>query len=452
MLMKYFICAISLCNTFSVVCMQMQKECPRLPFIEPNPYAMQTEKQPPYIITTSATNNHILTAMEPGWEKLNEIGNERYTSNAIPLEPMYYSPQVQSQKKYEQEHKPLLRVNPFGPSDDEHMQRVCAKVSTLIASDNLHKKYTQEFTRMIHDCIDDCKAVKKQYGINEDHLGAYAHKQELCKTALFFSSLKRYNGAIAVDDEKKPRHFGELSDLAKALGLTCDMIEKPLPMTMAMKLLVDDICNIEDVKDYSLKELVTLLYSGKKLEQKNYESIVVEPEWKKSFVSDAFTFACCYVNWNGTIRFSGGPFDSIIEKVHDAQKNGSLTNERDLGFFALRYEPIIWQDGFDMKLSYATHKNSISLLAFLITRYNNARVSKITPTHNHLESYLLAKKLHCAWPTAFDARLLDSQHVAFEEKLELRKNIGLIFTYPNHYVEQYVAALYSPESEGYSAL
>ena len=448
MLMKYFICAISLCNTFSVVCMQMQKECPRLPFIEPNPYAMQTEKQPPYIITTSATNNHILTAMEPGWEKLNEIGNERYTSNAIPLEPMYYSPQPQSQKKYEQEQqKPLLRVNPFGPSDDEHMQRVCAKVSTLIDGDNLRKKYTQEFTTMIHECIRDCRQVKKQYGINEDHLGAYAHKQGVHKAALFFSSLKRYNGTIALDDEKKSRHFGELSDLAKALGLTADMIDKPLPMTMAMKLLVDDICNIEDAKDYSLKELVTLLYSGKKLEQKNYKSIVVDPEWKKSFVSDAF---CYHMGEKGDYS-SASTMDSVIEKVHDAQKSGNLTNERDLGFFALRYEPT-WQDGVTMNFFYAIHKNRISLLAFLIAQYNNARGLKVTPTSVDIKAYLLAKKLHCAWPTAFDARLLDSQHVAFEEKRELLKNIEFVCNYPNYYVEKYVAALYLPQSEGYSAL
>lgn len=437
--MIYIACVIiGLSNVSFVASMEKERLLP----------VIKHETYPSYIITTPAyfsyinpmhISNQIIPAMEPGWEKLNEIANISYTSincTVEPLQPVYHDKREQRERDSSQS---FVRTNNLPPLRKEHMQRLYEQVKQLIDPENITSKYSQRFTLMMHRCINDCNTAKQLYDITEDRLGKFAFKQHNAwEAALFFSSLKQYNKAIILNDEKMPLHFGGLSDLAQALGLSLDMLNKPLSMTIAMKLFVEDICHINRAKKKYSKVLVSLLYSGKKIVKEHEGCIVVDPEWRKLFFDDAFRYL-----WR-PVKL-GGLLDAMITKLALMKKAECFDNDYSFVNFAFNYDPgslerfkMAW---IEADVSYVSQKNKVALLSVLIAKYNSARGSKINPTNKDLGAYLLAKKLHIALPDSCDASLLDPQRVAFQEKSALINQIDDLVECSCYHAEKYAACL-----------
>jgi hypothetical protein len=427
MVMRYSVCVISLCNIFSVVC--MERERPQLPRHEP--YPMQYTQQPQYIIsvpTTYSTNNHVITAMEHGWEQLHEIEYAPYRSHAIPLQPMYYP---QQQQHYASQI--VLNTHKSVPSNYERMKKLYDKVAQLFSFEDVTCEKTDEFSVKINACVNACNKAKK-YEINEDNLSKFAMQQkEDCasKAAVFFCLLKKYNQTTMIEDGETNIPLIKSSSLAQSLDLVVDMMIKQVYVSQAMESLFMGICGVKITRESFLRELVTWLHANKQGEKENNTFIPLDPEWRKSFLYYAF----------GIINkhYSVNMIYSVLETIEKAKMYGVLDNERDLGYYALAYKTTLL-DTMTMEpvnYFYDSTKGKISLLCSCVEKYNRVRSSKTTPTSCDVSCYNMAKDVHLIVPDA-----LNSNTIAYEEYDQLLKNIDILRESPEPEVQRCVNVLY----------
>ena len=426
MVMRYSISVISLCNIFSVVC--MERERPQLPQYEPYPIQYA---QPQYIISTSTTyptNNHIIPAMEHGWEQLHEIEYAPYRSHAIPLQSMYYP---QQQQHYASQI--VLNTHKSVPSHCERMKKLYDQASQLFGFKDIASDKVDQFRVKINACVNACNKAKK-YEINEDNLSKFAMQQKgdfAFKTAVFFYLLKKYNQTTMIEEGEANIPLVALSPLAQSLDLVVEMLTKQVYVSEATRSLCRAVAMVGCTQESSLRELVTWLHANKQGEKADNTFIPLDPEWRKSFLYYAFAIINKY--YSVTMMYS------ILETIEKAKMYGALDNERDLGYYALAYKTTLL-DTMTMEpvnCYYDSTKGKISLLCSHIEKYNRVRNSKTTPTSSDLFSYNVAKDVHLIVPEA-----LNSNNIAYEEYDQLIKNIDILRDSPEPEVQRIVNVLY----------
>lgn len=387
----------------------------------------------------------------PSTEGLEELFQLKPIYKPIQLEPEI---KHTAQRKQIVQNKVVQTVVPQPVIEHSNTFKLPLRISRLPyqqpCNDRMKKLYNQalecvnfsykalhrdELLPSLNVCIDSFNEVK-QYGINEDLLSKFAMQQDdncARDTALFYGFLKFYNQQMLTDDGKVEVSLGlQWTPLAEALDLPREIFTEQLfCVSQAIKTLVDDLVVLKNSKDNSMHNLATWLYGDKTLKEENNKDITLDSKWWNSF----FAKACRFLNWR-VISLHYDELEEILAIVDQAKKQGLLTNEHDLGYDALEYKPT-FLEGLTMFRLYDIYKNKISLLCTMIEKYNRLRGSKLTPTHDDIVCYKSAKTIHIIVPET-----LGADAIAFDEFEQLCKNIDILNTSNDRYVQECVDVLY----------
>ena len=268
-----------------------------------------------------------------------------------------------------------------------------------------------------YKCINDCNYVKRYY-IDEDHMGKFAleHDNVNQKNSLFFYFLKRYNQKAATLREIPPTTW---SPLAERLGIA--------PIGSSLRILIRDtnalLFNI--IPHYH--ELVSFIHSNQKFAQLGDSSLVIDEDWQKKFLYNAFAVLSIEEPHNALRDIV-----TFVTRVKDLNKINEIS---DLGYLALSYKTT----GLGGK------KGQIALLCTCIERYNKIRGKKITPPARLYNIYKASAPLHIIFPDTFDINLLNAEKIAFAEYAQLLDDIGVIKEAHDEAVDKCIKKFYPPQ-------
>ncbi|HLW73302.1 MAG TPA: hypothetical protein VKR54_04620 [Candidatus Babeliales bacterium] len=464
----------------------------KFPYDE-QPYHTQTSKGKPLLFSYSAQYNlpqndcnsiplqpitpqqpnHICTANQPGWEKLNDIVYAPYTSDqpiahnpTDKLRPIYIPITTLPQKSItKQKEEPLPRTIVPKQPDNDLMQKLYNSTYNFIDTKIFSQKHIaqhvqdQYLTLLI---LDINKA--RINGINEDVMGQFAHKQDdhitsLIGTTLFFSLLKRYT--LTVNETKEPLPFGFEKPYIYENNLI-EIFNNSSHPNNTYKSDTNDICfqmnkypafirlyrmlhhAFQTCGSESLDLCGTYLYADQTIVTQNCAQGFYT-DLKNEFYSKAYDMF-----FKGT-SLPEGIYD-LLQIIKTAKNKHDIQNEAELGYDILTFKPTnaiaITNTMYQMynynDEKYAPHnaKKRISLFCKLVEKYNHARTTKKIPTDKQYIVYKMIHTLDLALPDVFNNELLDDNQYAFTEWEQLERSTKALEYADDQQIQQCVDQLY----------
>jgi hypothetical protein len=466
---KAYVLLLIASHVVSLSSMEMQKHKQQL--FPKSPYSDTTEIPLATLNPRTAIATHIqksapiaIVANEPGWKKCNEIMNMTYKRNqpivihnpfTPDLTPIYKQP---TKSIKHQEKKPLLRTNISPQPDNNVMQELYDKVYSFIWDECRNKRLNQltqnkELVRIIEHMNN-----ARSSNINEDVIGRFAYNKEgfICSVAskyvpLFFTLLKRYTSTTNVTKEPLPFNAAtqELT-LEQVIGISNHTNNKTdildvysyleqspafFHLHFALRYLLQCFA-IEGVDNFT-----TYLYGDEKILLEDYEdgSYI---DLKNEFYDKAYNVLLHNNNAQDIYH--------LIQIIDKAKTSKNIHQESNLANAILNFdfEPTKTITAQVMRLFEESHstiniKNRISVFCSLVAKYNDLRLTKITPTPRQYKAYLLKKQLDIPLPdSVYKAHLLDDNSYAFTAFKQLIENTNILIKSDDKNVQKCVAQLY----------
>lgn len=432
-----------------------------------NPYA-----QPGHTDAHPDVNNQqsYEQIVNTNWQKYNEIMDMPYkrdqpvatTNEAQLLTPVY---QKQQSKSTEQEKKPLLRTNSLLP-DENMMQSLYNKSCRIVGSEYRNKRLEQKYQNKKYVRLIEHMNNAKNSGIHEDSMGRFAYNKKEVWTindidmtpfySLFFSLLKKYNLTVHETGEQLPLHFGAKKTRLKDILTTSSDTNKQIVASNTTHTHNDFLtypaffqltCALrhamQELDAESVKIFTTYLYEN--------DGILLQDYSQGSYVGFKNEF---YTHAYNMLLHNGNTYDlyHLIQMIDKAKNVGNIHNEDDLATSIIGFDPFpsfteLFCRFFDSKHSPENIRQYISLFCALVKKYNNARLTKITPTATQYKAFTVQKELDIAavHESLCNNALFDENRYAFAEFKELLESTELLKYESENKVNQHFDTLYSPK-------
>ena len=356
-----------------------------------------------------------LTANEPGWEKLNEIGDIKNTYHS-PLEPI---------TQYTTSWVPR-------PASQRIIEKLYDQ-AYFFAHNNWNRDIKNKdlllLLRNIHEA--------ERYNINEDIMGAFAYNQTYKEgyftedssrargTILLFGYFKKYRLNATEAKELLPPHnyFDVVEEekkiainLSKQLGITLTKVsyqkntEKKtsadFPHFWQLAVHLKKLFGSGGEK---MKTLVCYIYNQENLSKdyphETYTDLKAEFYKETAYLLELFS----YVDEPEQRTYN------LIQMIENGKKAKEVLHEKDLALSILKSDKLTFSDYFRTQEYITNTKNKAILLCNLIDHYNTTKKGKITPIPDQWRAYNVNNGLYLALPDSFNHTLFDKDMYAFEE-------------------------------------
>ena len=450
--MKKYIYLFSIINSFSLLCMEQQR--PQLFDADYNKTANSS------LVSYQDTYSHHgvypplfsvkIEANQPGWEKLNAIGNMTYNTPIYrPVGTLRYA--TAQQQLQQTEKKILLQTNiPTQPDLNalkeelydkvdyfiDMAERNHSKKELCILRDAMYKKpfqgfYSSALGQYLTHIIRSMKYAK-EYNVTEDMMGHYSYDKDSSRMlkpsrsrALIFSVLKKYFYAASITSEQLP--FGETSTVIinpicflQALNNQHDIKNNIGCLNNSYSVLYPVFSDLVHNLYYLLREeeinaiengLASFFYATQNVVSQN-SAIKNSPELSE-FYKKAYKMVLYFPSYQQIY--------DLLCMIEFTRKSTTVAHEDKLAEQMRTFNPTMMEKWFGssdfLRDDAFTEdiRNHISRLFTTIKKYNQARLYRITPTPEQFKAYCTIQRLAIPLPDSWSSNIFDTEQYAFIE-------------------------------------